>query len=114
MDLMSRLRMTKKVKSNINGQNKDEAEINLGSYLPFYVLYFILMGLQAQFAQTALGLARRYHQLNIALKSSFPKSNAFHFLVYEMYLAFLKYTSTDCTFCIFCISISKTYSWTNE
>lgn len=74
MDLVARLRMTNKIKANLESQNKDIGEINMGNYLPFYVLYFILMALQAQFAQTALGIARRYQQLNEALRSIFPPS----------------------------------------
>lgn len=74
MDLISRLRMTNKIKASLELQNKEAGDINMGNYLPFYVLYFILMALQTQFAQTALGLARRYRQLNEALRSVFPSS----------------------------------------
>lgn len=43
------------------------AELNLVSYLPFYGLYFILLVLHVEFAQTALGIAYRYRTLNEAL-----------------------------------------------
>lgn len=45
-------------------------------YLPFYVLYYILIGLQTQFAQTALGVARRYRRLNMAVQSIFSMSKS--------------------------------------
>lgn len=41
-------------------------------YIPFYALYYILMALHIQFANTAVGLGRRYRRLNIALKKAFP------------------------------------------
>lgn len=41
-------------------------------YIPFYILYYILMALHIQFANTALGLGRRYRRLNNALTKAFP------------------------------------------
>lgn len=48
-------------------------------YLPFYLLYYIMMALQTQFAQTAFSLAIRYRRLNMAIESAFSlsKSNLF-------------------------------------
>lgn len=43
-------------------------------YLPFYVLYYIFMGLQTQFAQTVLGVARRYRRVNLTIQSVFSMS----------------------------------------
>lgn len=45
---------------------------NVCAYIPFYILYFILMALHAQFAQSALGIGRRYRRLNNALQLAFP------------------------------------------
>lgn len=36
-------------------------------YFPFYALYMLMIVLQIQFAQAALGLGRRYRLLNIAV-----------------------------------------------
>lgn len=49
-------------------------------YFPFYVLYYILIGLQTQFAQTALGVARRYRRLNMAVQSIFSMSKSRQYL----------------------------------
>lgn len=46
-------------------------EIYIVSYTPFYILYYIMMGVQTQFAQTAFSLARRYRRLNMAIESAF-------------------------------------------
>ncbi|XP_055304137.1 gustatory receptor for sugar taste 43a-like [Sitodiplosis mosellana] len=48
------------------------ARINMESYLPFYVQYYVLMALHTQLAQTVLGMQRRYHRLNLAIKHLFP------------------------------------------
>lgn len=40
-------------------------------YIPFYSLYFILTGLQINFANTAYGLGRRYGRLNLMLRTSY-------------------------------------------
>lgn len=50
-------------------------EIFVQGYFPFYFLYYTLMALQAQFAQTAHGLGRRYRRLNIAIQKAFVSSN---------------------------------------
>ncbi|XP_068146462.1 gustatory receptor for sugar taste 43a isoform X1 [Drosophila tropicalis] len=57
--------------------NQDDAntEINVQWYIPFYSLYFILTGLQVNFANTAYGLGRRYGRLNLMLTSSFLEDN---------------------------------------
>lgn len=49
------------------------SDSNTNAYIPFYILYFIVMAIQMQFAQTALGIGRRYRRLNIALQAAFPK-----------------------------------------
>lgn len=52
-----------------------EAEdIFIQGYFAFYVLYFCLMALQTQFAQTAHGLGRRYRRLNLAIENAFPST----------------------------------------
>lgn len=43
-------------------------------YTPFYVLYYIMMGIQTQFAYTAFNLAKRYRRLNMAIESAFASS----------------------------------------
>jgi len=48
--------------------------INFQGYLPFYVLYYVFLSLQLQFANSALGIGRRYRRLNITLKNAFPES----------------------------------------
>lgn len=58
-------------------------EVNIQSYIPFYVLYYVLMGLHAQFTQTALGVARRYRRLNMALQSAFTLSK-FSFHIFQI------------------------------
>lgn len=40
----------------------------------------MLMALQVQFAQTALGLGRRYRRLNLAIQSAFPKGMTYGIL----------------------------------
>ncbi|XP_036334658.1 gustatory receptor for sugar taste 43a-like [Rhagoletis pomonella] len=52
---------------------EDDTEINVQWYIPFYSLYFILTGLQMNFANTAFGLGRRFRRLNVMLKSTFLK-----------------------------------------
>lgn len=49
-------------------------EVYIVQYAPFYLLYYIMMGLQTQFAQTAFSLARRYRRLNMAIESAFSLS----------------------------------------
>ncbi|XP_054740720.1 gustatory receptor for sugar taste 43a [Anastrepha obliqua] len=51
----------------------DDTEINVQWYIPFYSLYFILTGLQMNFANTAFGLGRRFRRLNVMLRSTFLK-----------------------------------------
>lgn len=51
--------------------NSSFAATNIRGYIPFYILYYIFMALQAQIAQTALGIGRRYRRLNIALQKKF-------------------------------------------
>lgn len=52
------------------------ADLNVQWYIPFYSLYFILTGLHVNFANTSLGLARRFESLNSVLKSSYlPGTN---------------------------------------
>lgn len=48
--------------------------IHIESYFPFYLQYFILMTLHIQFAQTALGVQRRYYRLNLAIRNIFSIS----------------------------------------
>ncbi|XP_050326570.1 gustatory receptor for sugar taste 43a [Bactrocera neohumeralis] len=51
----------------------DDTELNVQWYIPFYSLYFILTGLQINFANTAFGLGRRFRRLNVMLRNSFLK-----------------------------------------
>ncbi|KNC34607.1 putative gustatory receptor 43a [Lucilia cuprina] len=46
-------------------------DLNVQWYIPFYSLYFILTGLHINFANTSLGLARRFEALNIMLRNSY-------------------------------------------
>ncbi|KAH8253453.1 hypothetical protein KR032_005532 [Drosophila birchii] len=50
---------------------QSDTEHNVQWYIPFYGLYFILTGLQINFANTAYGLGRRFARLNLMLDSSF-------------------------------------------
>ncbi|KAH8372599.1 hypothetical protein KR009_000588 [Drosophila setifemur] len=50
---------------------QSDTELNVHWYIPFYSLYFILTGLQVNFANTAYGLGRRFGRLNLMLISSF-------------------------------------------
>ncbi|XP_020815193.1 gustatory receptor for sugar taste 43a isoform X3 [Drosophila serrata] len=50
---------------------QSDTELNVHWYIPFYGLYFILTGLQINFANTAYGLGRRFARLNLMLDSSF-------------------------------------------
>lgn len=54
----------------------------MGTYVPFYVMYYVLMALQVQFAQTAIGITRRYRRLNTALRNIFALSEYFQFILY--------------------------------
>ncbi|XP_032572913.1 gustatory receptor for sugar taste 43a isoform X5 [Drosophila sechellia] len=54
---------------------QSDTELNVHWYIPFYSLYFILTGLQVNFANTAYGLGRRYGRLNRMLSSSFLAEN---------------------------------------
>lgn len=47
-------------------------ERNVFCFMPFYVLYVFLMGLQIQFAQSTFGIGRRYRRLNEALEAAYP------------------------------------------
>lgn len=50
------------------------------TYAPFYLEYYILMALHLQFAQTALGVQRRYYRLNLAIRNTFSLSKSVTFL----------------------------------
>ncbi|CAD7086982.1 unnamed protein product [Hermetia illucens] len=70
------------VASSMMTDEKESPKLNVQWYIPFYGLYFILMGLHVHFAHSAVGLGRRYRRLNMALKNSFQediKSHAAHF-----------------------------------
>ncbi|XP_052841463.1 gustatory receptor for sugar taste 43a isoform X3 [Drosophila gunungcola] len=54
---------------------QSDTELNVQWYIPFYSLYFILTGLQVNFANTAYGLGRRFGRLNRMLSSSFLSEN---------------------------------------
>ncbi|XP_037049389.1 gustatory receptor for sugar taste 43a-like [Bradysia coprophila] len=69
MDLGSRYTITKKKVSA--DEELIRGNITYG-YIPFYVLYYILMALHIQFANTALRLGRRYRRLNNVLAKAFP------------------------------------------
>ncbi|KAJ6636371.1 Gustatory receptor for sugar taste 43a, partial [Pseudolycoriella hygida] len=69
LDLASRYTSTKK---KVNAEEERTREQLTYGYIPFYVLYYILMALHVQFANTALGLGRRYRRLNNALRQAFP------------------------------------------
>lgn len=58
---------------------KKKTGYNARGYIPFYILYYILMALHALFAQTAFGLGRRYRRLNNALRHAFPIGNGYKF-----------------------------------
>lgn len=51
----------------------------MGTYVPFYLMYYVLMALQIQFAQTAIGITRRYRRLNTALRNIFAISKNLRF-----------------------------------
>lgn len=51
------------------------AKEQIESSLAFYMLYYILMALQTQLAQTALGIQRRYLRLNSAITDIFSLGN---------------------------------------
>ncbi|KAH8347779.1 hypothetical protein KR084_001012 [Drosophila pseudotakahashii] len=50
---------------------QSDTELNVHWYIPFYSLYFVLTGLQVNFANTAYGLGRRFRRLNRMLSCSF-------------------------------------------
>ncbi|XP_054740453.1 gustatory receptor for sugar taste 43a-like [Anastrepha obliqua] len=52
------------------GPNKSR-KTNIEWYLPFYFLYFIMMGFHVLFANTAFGLGRRFRRLNETLRSHY-------------------------------------------
>ncbi|XP_016970477.1 gustatory receptor for sugar taste 43a isoform X3 [Drosophila rhopaloa] len=54
---------------------QSDTELNVHWYIPFYGLYFILTGLQVNFANTAYGLGRRFGRLNRMLSGSFLCEN---------------------------------------
>lgn len=70
----------------VNDENIEKKCIDLGlfplesvntyiaTYTPFYVLYYIMMGIQVQFAHTGYNLAKRYRRLNMAIESAFASS----------------------------------------
>lgn len=49
-------------------------DMHIETYFPFYLEYYILMALHIQFAQTALGIQRRYYRLNLAIRNIFSLS----------------------------------------
>lgn len=51
-------------------------DIHIQTYFPFYLEYYILMALHMQFAQTAIGIQRRYHRLNLAIRNIFSLSKS--------------------------------------
>lgn len=53
--------------------------IEIESTVPFYILFYILMALHVQLAQTALGIKRRYQRLNSAISDMFSISEFFLF-----------------------------------
>lgn len=55
-------------------------DIHMETYAPFYLEYYILMALHIQFAQTALGVQRRYYRLNLAIRNTFGMSKTATFL----------------------------------
>lgn len=50
-------------------------DMHILTYFPFYFEYYVLMALHIQFAQTALGVQRRYYRLNLAIRNIFALSN---------------------------------------
>lgn len=67
-------------------------------YIPFYSLYFILTGLHINFANTTLGLARRFESLNSVLKNSYlPGINYYYISIIKFLfkLCFLSNISVD-------------------
>lgn len=55
---------------------KIKINVNVMGYLPFYVLYIVMMIFHVEFAQSAIGLGRRYRRLNNALRN-LEKSDVF-------------------------------------
>lgn len=97
LDIASRARKQVKLKEKSIGREIDDDEINditevaaidMISYFPFYILYYVMMSLQIQIAQTALGVARRYQRLNMAIQSAFSLSEKGEliFFPYSIYL----------------------------
>lgn len=56
------------------------------SYVPFYLMYYILMALHIQFAQAAIGITRRYQRLNAAIRNIFAISNEALIYLQALYL----------------------------
>ncbi|ALC40842.1 Gr43a, partial [Drosophila busckii] len=67
LDVWTWVRMAQRMNS--------DTELNVQWYIPFYSLYFILTGLQINFANTAYGIGRRYGRLNLMLKMSYLSDN---------------------------------------
>ncbi|CAO1441570.1 unnamed protein product [Diamesa serratosioi] len=53
----------------VEDESGDVVYENVLGYIPFYILYYMMLTLQLVFAQTALGLGRRYSRLNNGLKN---------------------------------------------
>ena len=53
---------------------------NIYFYIPFYLCYILMVVLQVLFAQTALGIGRRYRRLNIALQNLFANGKIPHLI----------------------------------
>lgn len=54
----------------------------MGAYVPFYLMYYVLMALEIQFAETAIGITRRYQRLNTAIRNIFAISKSFQSILY--------------------------------
>ncbi|XP_062715148.1 gustatory receptor for sugar taste 43a isoform X1 [Aedes albopictus] len=61
-----------RIAEKIKKENQDSGANVLG-YCPFYALYYILMMFHVLFAQSALGINRRFHRLNLTLYHVFPE-----------------------------------------
>ncbi|CAO1442328.1 unnamed protein product [Diamesa tonsa] len=61
---------------------EDESDENVLGYIPFYILYYMMLTLQLVFAQTALGLGRRYSRLNNGLKNVLKTVQFYLYFVY--------------------------------
>ncbi|XP_055298892.1 gustatory receptor for sugar taste 43a-like isoform X2 [Sitodiplosis mosellana] len=71
LDIISKWRSAKNLQIKMTKGGQATSDIRIETYFPFYVLYYILMALHTQLAQTALGIQRRYHRLNLAIRNIF-------------------------------------------